>query len=191
ENTGSVVDGKVNVDTDGDGIGHVCDGFCEVIVSLKGVYWEGAEEKDNAQEVKSIIHIKAEESEVFQEMQLNQKLRDNQKCMKKDFKDVSGSYVQKSNKDLKSSSAVYYRNIGAEEKDTAQEVQSIIHIKGEESEVFQEMQLIQKLRDDKKCMKKDFKDVSGSYVQKSNKDLESSSTVYYRNIVTNSHVTPS
>ncbi|GJY21174.1 hypothetical protein Tco_0393740, partial [Tanacetum coccineum] len=35
ENTGSVVDGKVNVDTDGDGIGYVCDGFCEDIVSLK------------------------------------------------------------------------------------------------------------------------------------------------------------
>ncbi|GJZ35031.1 hypothetical protein Tco_0580848 [Tanacetum coccineum] len=33
ENTGSVVDGKVNVDTDGDGIGYVCDGFCEDIVS--------------------------------------------------------------------------------------------------------------------------------------------------------------
>ncbi|GJV35911.1 putative reverse transcriptase domain-containing protein [Tanacetum coccineum] len=32
ENTGSAVDGKVNVDTDGDGIGYVCDGFCEDIV---------------------------------------------------------------------------------------------------------------------------------------------------------------
>ncbi|GKE20685.1 hypothetical protein Tco_1432197, partial [Tanacetum coccineum] len=32
ENTGSVVDGKVNEDADGDGIGYVCDGFCEVIV---------------------------------------------------------------------------------------------------------------------------------------------------------------
>ncbi|GKB62277.1 hypothetical protein Tco_0918463, partial [Tanacetum coccineum] len=29
----SVVDGKVNVDTDGDGIGYVCDGFCEVFMS--------------------------------------------------------------------------------------------------------------------------------------------------------------
>ncbi|GKE01914.1 hypothetical protein Tco_1389897 [Tanacetum coccineum] len=32
ENTGAVVDGKVNVDTDGDGIWYVCDRFCEDIV---------------------------------------------------------------------------------------------------------------------------------------------------------------
>ncbi|GKA56337.1 hypothetical protein Tco_0755409 [Tanacetum coccineum] len=96
-------------------------------------------------------------------MQLIQKLRDDQKCMKKDFKDVSGSYVQKSNKDLESSSIVYY--------------------KVQESEVFQEMQLIQKLRDDQKHMKKAFEDVSRSYVQKSNQDRESSSAVYYNMFV--------
>ncbi|GJW17949.1 putative reverse transcriptase domain-containing protein [Tanacetum coccineum] len=32
EKTGSVVEGKVNEDTHGDGMGNVCDGFCEVIM---------------------------------------------------------------------------------------------------------------------------------------------------------------
>ncbi|GKC30031.1 ALP1-like protein [Tanacetum coccineum] len=58
----------------------------------------------------------------------------------------------------------------------AEEVQSIIHIKAEKCKNMkhsQDMQLIQKLRDDQKCMKKVFEVMSG------------------RNIVTNSRVTPS
>ncbi|GJT78349.1 hypothetical protein Tco_1045074 [Tanacetum coccineum] len=38
--------------------------------------------------------------------------------------------------------------------------------------LFQDMQLIQKLRDDQKRVKKVFEDMSGSYVQKSNKDRD-------------------
>ncbi|GJS50917.1 hypothetical protein Tco_0624279 [Tanacetum coccineum] len=38
--------------------------------------------------------------------------------------------------------------------------------------LFQGMQLIQKLRDDQKRMKKAFEDVSGSYEQKSNQDRD-------------------
>ncbi|GJT58825.1 hypothetical protein Tco_1002358 [Tanacetum coccineum] len=58
----------------------------------------------------------------------------------------------------------------------AEEVQSIIHIKAEKCKNMkhsQDMQLIQKLRDDQKRMKKVFEVMSG------------------RNIVTNSRVTPS
>ncbi|GJT87520.1 hypothetical protein Tco_1069237 [Tanacetum coccineum] len=47
--------------------------------------------------------------------------------------------------------------------DTAQEVQSINHIKAE---------LTHKLRDDQKRMKKAFEDVSGSYEQKSNQERD-------------------
>ncbi|GJU97602.1 hypothetical protein Tco_1326873 [Tanacetum coccineum] len=53
--------------------------------------WEGVKTQlDTAQEVQSIIHIKAEENEVFQDMQLIQKLRDDQKCMKKVVEGMSG-----------------------------------------------------------------------------------------------------
>ncbi|GKD07523.1 hypothetical protein Tco_1187208 [Tanacetum coccineum] len=44
-------------------------------------------------------HRKWKKMKLFQDMQLNQKLRDDQKIMKKSFEDVSGSYVQKSNQD--------------------------------------------------------------------------------------------
>ncbi|GJX77986.1 hypothetical protein Tco_0324797 [Tanacetum coccineum] len=47
--------------------------------------------------------------------------------------------------------------------------------------LFQDMQLIQKLRNDQKCMKKVVEDMSGSYEHKSNQG----------NIVTNSRMTPS
>nr|GEW21023.1 putative reverse transcriptase domain-containing protein [Tanacetum cinerariifolium] len=61
--------------------------------------------------------------------------------------------------------------------------------------LFQGIQPIQKLRDDQKRMKKVSEVMSGSYVQKSNQDgsveKTSMSSSAARNIVTNSHVTPS
>ncbi|GKE48026.1 hypothetical protein Tco_1479284, partial [Tanacetum coccineum] len=69
--------------------------------------WEGVEEKeptswegvktqlDTAQEVQSIIYIKAKKfkkMKLLQDMQLIQKLRDDQKCIKKVVKDMSSSY---------------------------------------------------------------------------------------------------
>ncbi|GJT85536.1 hypothetical protein Tco_1067253 [Tanacetum coccineum] len=69
---------------------------------LRVSVWEGAEEKDTAQQVQNIINIKAEKCKkvkLLQDMQLIQRLRDDQKCMKKVFKDMSGSYEQKSNQD--------------------------------------------------------------------------------------------
>ncbi|GJU19073.1 hypothetical protein Tco_1147039 [Tanacetum coccineum] len=158
------------------------------MISEMGKIFQGVSVWEGAEEVQSIIHIKAEKCKNMkhsQDMQLIQKLRDDQKCMKKVFEVMSGrnivtnSRVTPSWREIVSltfsEAGVLHVNwisfghcVLRRDSDKLRHDQKCKNMKHS-----QDMQLIQKLRDDQKRMKKVFEVMSG------------------RNIVTNSRVTPS
>nr|GEW54564.1 retrovirus-related Pol polyprotein from transposon TNT 1-94 [Tanacetum cinerariifolium] len=71
-----------------------------LIIVFKSSSHKGAEMTNEKQIQKKLQHEqKCKKMKLFQDMLLIHKLRDGQKCMKKLFEDVSGSYVKKFNKD--------------------------------------------------------------------------------------------